>query len=76
MCATMGTSRSTIDVRWIPCSVAAQLLQVSRQRVYQLIDAGALTSVVMSGRVLVGRQSVEARQATRGRVGGGLGDDR
>ena len=59
----MGILRYDGDVRWIPVSVAANMLQVSRQRVYQLVNSGALVSLCAGSTILVSARSVEARWA-------------
>jgi len=59
----MGTLRFDGDVRWVPVSVAAKSLRVTRQRVYQLIRQGALVSVKANCSVLVSMRSVDARNA-------------
>lgn len=47
--------------KWIPVSVAAKMLKVSRQRVYELIRNGQLSWCKMGCTVLVGRDSVSQR---------------
>lgn len=74
MSATTDISRCQVDVRWIPVCAAKKILGVSRQRVYQLIEEGALTSVKSGGTVLVGRHAVMARQALNRQAGGGQDD--
>lgn len=59
----MDTSRYESEVRWIPVAAAATYLRVTRQRVYQLLSAGALVSIRVQGTVLVSYRSVEARIA-------------
>lgn len=59
----LSPPRFEVDLRWIPVSAAAKLLLVSRQRVYQLIDAGALVAQSVDGTVLVSQRSIEARIA-------------
>lgn len=63
MFETRTTSRYDGDVRWMSVRAAAAALDVSRQRVYQLIDSGALVSVESGNTVLVSVRSVEARNA-------------
>jgi len=53
------------EVRWIPVSVAARMLGVSRQRAYVLVWRGQLASVNVGGRLLVGVQSIEARRVSK-----------
>ena len=48
---------------WIPVSGAGELLKVSRQRVYQLIQSGAIVARKVGGTWLVSHRSVEARVA-------------
>ena len=48
---------------WIPVSGAARLLKVSRQRVYQLIAAGAIVARQVDRTWLVSYRSVESRIA-------------
>ena len=59
----MSISRYDGDVRWIPVTEAAGVLRVTRQRVYQLIGAGALVSMKVGSTVLVSMRSVEGRVA-------------
>lgn len=59
----MAILNANLDLKWIPVSVARTLLMVSRQRVYQLIEAGALVAQNANGTVLVSQRSVEARIA-------------
>lgn len=59
----MGTLKYDGDIRWIPVRAAAAALRVSRQRVYQLIDQGAVVSMTVNGTVLVSQRSVEGRIA-------------
>lgn len=59
----MATSKFDGDVRWIPVSVAAAQLRVTRQRVYQLRDQGALVWMKVNYTVLISQRSVEARRA-------------
>jgi excisionase family DNA binding protein len=47
--------------QWMPVSVAAKELKISRQRVYELIRNGGLAWCKMGSLVLVGRASVYAR---------------
>ena len=46
---------------WIPAKTAAKMLEVSRQRVYKLIQEGKLGSVTMDGVFFVSRATVESR---------------
>jgi len=48
---------------WIPVSGAAELLKVSRQRVYQLIQSGAIVARQVGRTWLVSHRSVESRIA-------------
>lgn len=63
MSETHTISRYDGDVRWVSVSTVAKMLGISRQRVYQLIEAGGLVSVKDSNTVLVSFRSVEARGA-------------
>ena len=49
------------QVRWVPTSVARQMLRVSKQRVYQLIETGALASCRVHGILLVSTISIDSR---------------
>lgn len=49
-----------LDVRWIPVRTAAQMLGVSRVRVYQMIGEQVLASIKVDCTVLVSRRSVES----------------
>jgi hypothetical protein len=62
-------------VQWVPVSTARRQLSVSRQRIYELIGAGKLTSVYLDGVVLVSQGSIQARiDAMQGRlIDAGLG---
>lgn len=59
----MGTSSVERRTSWIPVSGAARLLKVSRQRVYQLMEAGAITAERVDRTWLVSYRSVESRIA-------------
>jgi len=48
-------------VQWVPVSVARRRLRVSRQRVYQLIESGALAAVRVDGVLMVSSRSIETR---------------
>lgn len=63
VCAIPITSRYDGDVRWVPVGCAGRDLKVSRQRIYQLIESGALVSCKLDGTVLVSQRSIEARAA-------------
>lgn len=63
MLETSTTSRYDGDVRWVSVLEAAGMLDVSRQRVYQLIESGALVSLASGTTILVSRRSVESRNA-------------
>lgn len=71
----MDTSRYDGEVKWIPVCQAGKMLRVTRQRVYQLIDAGSLVSMKINNTVLVSHRAVEARIALL-RQEGGKGDGR
>ena len=47
--------------QWIPVRTAANRLGISKQRVYQLMDCGQLTSRTCDGVRLVSARSVDAR---------------
>lgn len=49
------------EVRWLPVSVAADMLMVSRQRVYELISGGKLQAMKFGSTTLVSRESVNIR---------------
>lgn len=55
-------SRYDGDIRWVSVWTAARILGVSRQRVYQLIDAGALVGLKDANTVLVSARTAEARK--------------
>ena len=57
----MDTSNAEGRTSWIPVSGAARLLKVSRQRVYQLIAAGAIVARQVDRTWLVSYRSVESR---------------
>jgi len=65
-----------IDVRWIPVKAAADLLEVSRQRVDQLCREGVLVSIKYAGTNLVSVRSCDARKRARQVGGGGRGSGR
>ena len=65
MSETNIISRYDGDVRWVSVLTAAGMLDVSRQRVYQLINSGALVSVASGATILVSCRSVEGRIALR-----------
>jgi len=48
---------------WLPTRAAAEMLNVSRQRVYQLLKAGALVGMVVAGTWMISARSVDARIA-------------
>jgi len=48
-------------VRWVPTAVARKLLGVSKQRVYQLIESGALAANRVEGILLVSVRSIDDR---------------
>jgi len=52
---------SIYSMAWIPVKMAAVMLGVSRQRVYDLAKRGALGWVKAHGTVLIARRSVEDR---------------
>jgi excisionase family DNA binding protein len=52
--------------QWVPVALAARELGVSRQRVYELIRNGGLAWCKMGLLVLVGRASIDARNALKG----------
>lgn len=57
----MVISRSEVESEWVPVSYAALVLEVSRQRVYQLIKLGVLASIRINDTVLVSDLSVRGR---------------
>jgi hypothetical protein len=48
-------------IQWVPVGTARRILGVSRQRVYELIAAGKLSSYVLDGVILVSQESIQAR---------------
>ena len=56
--------------KWMLTKQAAVVLQVSRQRVHQLVKCGVLGSVVWDGVLLVRAETVEARRKSRRGVDG------
>lgn len=83
----MDTSRSESDklqmelpetgrTSWIPVSGVARLLKVSRQRVYQLIGAGAIVARQVDRTWLVSYRSVESRMAMLRAESEGIDADR
>lgn len=59
----MDILRSGEVLRWVPVGVARAMLRVSRQRVYQLLDSGALQGQQIGGHWLVSTRSIESRIA-------------
>ena len=59
----MDTLKYEPSGRWLPVSSAAMALRVSRQRVYQLINQGALVARKINGTWLVSAPSIDARIA-------------
>ena len=57
-------------VSYVPVRSAGSMLQVSRQRVYQLIDEDKLSARNFDGTVLVNLRSIEGRVALLQREGG------
>ena len=57
----MGILRSDAGRSWVPVSVAAMMLQVTRQRVYQLIDAGLVVAHKQNSTWLISQGSIDAR---------------
>lgn len=49
------------QIKWIQCATAARLLEVSRQRVYQLCRNGVLPSLMYDGRRYVSVRGVNQR---------------
>lgn len=56
-------SRAPFSAAWIPVTAAAEMLGISKQRVHQLIAAGALQEQRIHTTVLVSTRSCEARNA-------------
>jgi len=50
-----------VDLTWVPVATAVKRLNVSRQRVHQLIGLGQLQSVTMDGTVMVSSRSIDMR---------------
>ena len=59
----MGTLKFDFETSWVSVAAAAVELKVSRQRVYQLIAAGAIVARKSGETWLVSQRSVEARKA-------------
>lgn len=57
-------------VTWVPVRTAASILEVTRQRVYQLCAEGKLTAQSFDGTTLISMRSIEGRKALLGREGG------
>lgn len=53
--------------QWVPVSQVCKILSVSRQRVYQLIDAGEINGRRFNNTVLVSLPSVRERRARMAR---------
>lgn len=51
------------EVRWVPTGVARQMLCVSRQRIYQLVDSGALAACRVDGVLMISSRSIEERKS-------------
>lgn len=66
----MRMEGNRIEVQWIPVSDAADMLEVSRQRVHQLIKLGHLTARKTGFVWLVSVQSIRQRQALLEKDGG------
>jgi len=66
----MATSSIETVTSWLPVSAAAELLRVSRSRVYQLIEAGSVTAVRVDRTWLINRRSVDSRIAMLRAEGG------
>lgn len=56
-------------VNWLPVSVASEMMNVSRQRVYQLSAEGKLNAVQMGGTTLISRDSILKRILTMSKRG-------
>ncbi len=59
----MDILRSGEALRWIPVGVATEMLRVSRQRVYQLLESGALQGQQIGGHWLISTRSIQSRIA-------------
>jgi len=57
------------DVAYVPVRTAAILLDVTRQRVYQLIDADCISARSFDGTILVNTRSIDARIAWKAAQG-------
>ena len=66
----MVTSSIESATSWVPVSAAAELLRVSRSRVYQLIGAGSIVAVRVDRTWLINRRSVDSRIAMLRAEGG------
>lgn len=49
------------SVKWVPTSVARRRLCVSKQRVYQLLESGALAGGRIDGTMMVSSRSIDDR---------------
>lgn len=49
-------------LRWVPTAVARRQLGVSRQRIYQLVQAGRLASCRVDGVLMISSVSLEERR--------------
>jgi excisionase family DNA binding protein len=52
---------SGVFVNWIPVSVAAKMLKVSRQRVYELVALGEIGWQKLGNTILISKESVRRR---------------
>jgi len=59
-------NRQKSALKWIPVTMAARMLGVSTQRVYELIRVGGLTWMKADKTILVGYDSIVQRRALRG----------
>lgn len=51
------------ELKWVPTGVAKKMLRISKQRVYQLVNAGLLAGCRVDGTLMVSVHSVEERIA-------------
>ena len=59
----MGISRFEANVAWVPVATACRMLQVSRQRVYQLLSDGKISGKMLDRVWLINQTSIESRVA-------------
>lgn len=50
------------SVKWVPVGVARRTLLVSRQRIYQLVQAGRLAAIRVDGQMMISSASITDRR--------------